>query len=210
MKLFKLLSVVIAGMTATASAEVVTHNPLDYPVGTDISAAWPGVTLTLLTSGAGITYAPRMSPAIVGACSYGACASSSPLNNVSGQLYYLWRYRTCYNATRAGFRSSSCGYPWGVLEAVFSNPTDFVEFNTAWNFDAPAIIAYDAAGNEIQVCMPGFTVGSTTGCLTAVEFQSGTEHFGVIRVATSSAIIARVVIGAPWGNSEVLSMQYTR
>lgn len=208
MKSLRLLSVVMAGMTVAAQAAVVTRNPLDYPVGADVSTAWPGVRLTLLSTGVGTTYAPNMSPAIVGTCNYGACPVSSPLNNVAGSLSYLSRYQTCYNQTRAGFWSSDCTRYFRVLEAVFSNPTDFVEFNTAWNMDAPGIIAYDAAGNEIQSCMPGFPVGATTGCLTSIEYSPGT-HIGVIRVATSSPVIARVVIGSPWGNAEALSMQYT-
>lgn len=207
MRAFKLLLLAAAaGCAATANAVTITRDAAAFAVGADVTTAWPGVTLTRLRNVPGATtYAPTVSPAIIMQCTtFGACPVTGTLRTIGDRAFNAFHYRDCYNANQIGLPSGECGRPFDVLSAQFAAPTDFVEFTATWGFDAPMMIAYDSAGNQIAQCVtspPG-------GCTSVISFTSSGRGFGTIRIATSSAVIARVVVGTPSGSSMITAIQY--
>lgn len=212
MRVIKLLCLVAAaGISAVASAKVVTRNPLDYAVGADVSTAFTSLVLTRLANRAGTTgYAPMLESARVGRCTgYGVCPIINPLGTMGGGTYLLQQYRNCYNANRRGVASIDCREPYSALQVVFLQPTDFVEFQLTWYGDPPALLAYDASGNEIQTCLPSGATGSPAGCLTSFRELSTGAHLGTIRVRATPGRMTKVVVGSYIGSAQVTSLQYT-
>lgn len=207
MRSFKLLLLAAAiGCAATANAVTVTRDAASYAVGADVTNAWPGVTLTRLRNVPGATtYAPTVSPAIIMECTtFGACPTIGTQRTIGDRAYNVFHYRGCYDANQLGLPSTECGRPFDVLNAQFAVPTDFVEFTATWGMDAPMMIAYDAAGNQIAQC---FT-GAIGGCTSVLSFNVSYQGFGTIRIATTSSVIARVVVGTPSGSSMITAIQY--
>lgn len=208
MKALKLL--LLAGAAccaAAANAATITRDANAYALGADVTTAFPGVTLTRLRNVPGATtYAPIVSPVIIMQCTtFGACPTIGPQRTFGDRAYNIFHYRSCYDANQMGNPSTECGRPFDVLSAEFAVPTDFVEFTTTWGFDAPMMIAYDAAGNQIAQCFMG---GPPGGCSSSVNFGVHYYGYGTIRISASSSVIARVVVGTPSGSSMVIAMQY--
>jgi hypothetical protein len=207
MRTFKLLLLAAAlGCAATANAVTITRDAAAYAVGADVTNAWPGVTLTRLRNVPGATtYAPTVSPAIIMQCTtFGACPVMGTQRTIGDRAYNVFHYRDCYNANQNGLPSGECGMPFDVLSAQFAVPTDFVEFTATWGFDAPMMIAYDTAGNQIAQCFTGLP----GGCTSVINFNSVDKGFGTIRITASSNVIARVVVGTPSGSSMITGIQY--
>lgn len=207
MRAFKLLLFSAAACcAATANAVTITRDAAAYAVGADVTNAWPGVTLTRLHNVPGsTTYAPIVSPAIIMQCTtFGACPVIGTQRTIGATAFNAFHYRDCYNANQNGVPSTECGIPYDVLNAQFAAPTDFVEFTATWGFDAPMMIAYDSAGNQIAQCLTGLP----GGCTSVVKFASVDKGFGTIRITTSSSVIARVVVGTPSGASMITGIQY--
>lgn len=212
MRAIKLLCcVAVLGIGAVAHTKVVTRNPLDYAVGADVSTAFTSLVLTRLANRAGtVGYAPILAGAVVGRCTaYGVCPIVNPFGTIGGGTYLLQQYRNCYNANRRGVASLDCREPYSALQVVFLVPTDFVEFQLTWLGDPPALLAYDAAGNEILTCLPSGATGTPAGGLTSFRELSTGAYLGTIRIRASAGRVTKVVVGSYIGSAQVTSLQYS-
>jgi hypothetical protein len=210
MRSSRLLSLVaVLALSSVVSAAVLTHDPLKYATGTDVSATFPGVQLRRVVNVPNIwVFAPTYEPALIGRCtSYGACPVLGPLGTIGDNVYNVQQYRNCYNADRLGMTSPDCNRPFAVLEARFSSPVDFVEFELTWLSDYPGMVAYNDAGDEIMACVPTLPL---PGCFTARSLTPGHEGFGTVRLAPKASLIDRVVVGGYLGTGRISLMQYTK
>jgi hypothetical protein len=212
-----LLALLGAGaMVPCGAANIVTVDPVDHAVGADITNAYPGVILQRIRNTPGtIVYTPIYSPALVGDCAgYGPCPEFDPLKTVAGAMANGNTAVGCYNVTRLGGTTSQCGQTWSMLELTFPNGTDYVQVESIWTADPPAIFAYDAAGNQIVSCLPagssnsGPAPGSPANCLVSQIFSPGGDVRGVINVQAGSPVIRRVVVGSYAGASRSVGIQY--
>ncbi len=212
-----LLALLGAGSMLPAGAtNIITIDPVDHAVGADISTAYPGLILQRIQNTPGtITYTPIYSPALVGDCAgYGPCPEFSPLKTVGGAMANGNTALGCYNTTQLGGTTAQCGTTWAMLELTFPYGTDFVQVESIWTADPPAIVAYDAAGNQVVSCFPGGSgnagpaPGSPANCLVSQQFSSGGDVRGVIHVQSASAVIRRVVVGSNAGASRNVGIQY--
>jgi hypothetical protein len=196
----KLLAALAAlAVGSMAHAGTVSRAAASHAVGADVTTAYSGVTVTRqrYTAGGGLL----IEPTIISSCTtFGACALTAPMNTYGTNAHNLFGFRDCYNGLRLGFVSSQCRSPNEVLSIEFNTPTDFVEIEAVWSYDAPGLIAYDAAGNQLSQCLGA-------PCLSTVSFSSG-EHLGVIRATAVSPVIKRVVFATPSGGSRARTIQY--
>lgn len=200
MQIVKLAATVAAlALGSVVHAGTVTRDAAPYAVGADVTTAFSGVTLTrqkYLPGGALV-----VSPVIIADCTtFGICSLAGPLKAFGGTAYNLAHFRDCYNAALIGIVSSQCAIPHNVLSAEFNAPTDFVEFTATWGYDAPVMIAYDAAGNQLAQCFSGTCIGSIH-----IPTQN---HLGTIRITSSVPNIKRVIVGAFSGSSQITGIQY--
>ena len=148
-----------------------------------------------------------LEPALIGRCTfYGVCPTISPYGTIGGNTANVSEYRNCYNANYVGSTSIDCGYAWVALQAAFSAPVDFVEFELTWYIDPPILLAYNAAGAEILNCRPGWVTTSTSCFSPHVDVSH--SWLGTIRVRAKKPIIAKVVVGSEAGSAYVTNMQY--
>ena len=200
-----LFCVAAFGLATAANAEVVTANLAAYSNGTNISNAFPGVALRKLRQLTGTTYSPTLLSVLKGTCNYGGCTSMSAVSSMGGNAYLAGEYHDCLN-----------GSPWAcsgyeVLQATFTNPTNFVEFEFSWIVDPPVIYGYDAAGNEIASCLAlGGPSSIPAGCALSYSVSPGGEGIGTIRLSSLTNNIKRVVTGSNAGSSRVTGLQYNR
>ena len=202
------------GAIAPCGAGIVTVDPLSHPSGTDISSSDVGLNMHVMTSTVGTTtYTPIATPVLAVPCTYGVCMGNGPFGTIGGITGNGLEYEQCYNRTHAGLPSTACGDFWKVLELNFPGGTDFVQVNALWTIDAPFLIAYDSAGNELIRCQPWpFGVGpplagSFPGCFTGANLDTD-GYIGTMHLQTGSPIIARVVFASQAGSSVATRIQY--
>lgn len=205
------------GAVAPCGAAIVTVNPLNHPSGTDISSAYSGLNVRVLQNTPGTnTYTPIASPALAETCtSYGPCPGFGPLASIGGITANGHVAEGCYNVTNAGGTASVCGMSWKTLELNFPQGTDFIEISAVWNIDAPGIIAYDTAGNQLLYCKPSSagsplpSPGSFPGCIISQQLAPSQEFIGTFRLQTASPVIARVVFASMDGSAIATGIQYS-
>jgi hypothetical protein len=205
MRSIKLLTCVSILAATTAGAATLTKNPRAYAVGTDISNAYTGVTLTWLDNVPGtVGYAPTQNPVIVGICAHAACLLFDNAHTIGGNTYEAMDHRSCYNANQLGMSVPECGSSYELLQATFDEPTDFVEFHWTALQDPPLMTAYNAAGAEISVCQP---LGGNS-CITTHKFSPGGEKMGTIRISLRTATIKKIVVGSFGAGTRLYMMQF--
>lgn len=214
----KHLTLLLLGLGAIApcGAGIVTVDPLSHPSGTDISTSYVGLVMHKLRNPPGVTtYMPIASPVIAEPCTYGVCSGNGPFGTIGGISSNGHEAEHCYDVTLGGGSTSiDCGTSWNILELNFPGGTDFVQIDALWIIDAPAIIAYDSAGNELLYCKPyAFGVGgppvagSQPGCFTGQNLDSD-GYMGTLHLQSGSALIARVVFASQLGSSVATRIQY--
>ena len=204
----KLLSCIAAlGLASAAQAEVVTANLAAIAPGTNVSNLFPGVALRRLVGVSGATtYSPVVLSALAATCTYAVCSDLSPAIQIGGTQTGAMEARHCYNGS-----AIACADGFQVLQATFTNPTNFVEFQYTAIIDPPAIFGYDTAGNEVLSCIAfGATTSFPAGCSFGYMVGPGGELLGTIRLSSLSANIKRVVTGSALGASRTIGLQYNR
>ena len=194
-------------LASAANAEVYTANLSIIAPGTNVSTAFPGVTLRRLIGPSGATtWSPVSLPAVLATCTYGACPELSPALQIGGQLTNGMEARRCYAGS-----TIACADGFQVLQATFTNPTDFVEFQYTAIIDPSLLVGYDAAGNEIVTCIITSVNSSTAnGCAGGYLVSPGGELFGTIRLTSPTANIKRVITASALGASRTIGLQYNR
>jgi hypothetical protein len=168
----------VALFTVLASpvrAELITINAGDYPLGTDLSTLFSGLTMSRLSqAGGNTTFNPGTSPV------YTAVDYPVPVPSLGG-TYGLFNYQACSAGS-----IFSCMNGYTLLEFRFDTPTDFFQIDGYFFTDPSDLIAYDALGNLIA----GFGTVVTTSGLGIGETTRSTLTLGRDR-----GDIARVVYG---------------
>jgi hypothetical protein len=178
-------------MASTAHADIITIDPNNFPLGTDLSEMFDGVTLSRLVnernndgpSGQEI-YRPVASPVVV--------SEWDGWGRHLGLYSFVDEYQDCYG----GSIFARCqGY--NVLEIAFTQPTDYISIWGAYWVDRPSIALYDASGAQINALL---------------EFEGGLlpndNHWRRITAQRQTADVARVVVGGVVGNSLVTRVDY--
>ena len=187
-KLVLLLSLLL-GVPSVAHASFITINPNDYPLGTDLSTMFDGLTMSRLTN-AGTTYNPVAS-AVYAIPSY----HTDPALSIGGRSYYTFGYETC----RVGL--SGCLYD--VLELLFSEPTSFVQINSRGWSDGAGFLAYDSAGNRL-----GASFFNNAIISNVTQFGGGAGFSETLTLARGQADIARVVYAGMVGSTTPTQITY--
>jgi hypothetical protein len=198
-------SVVVAAMAfvvmfaSPARADLITFDPGDYALGTNVSHLLPGLTITSLTAN-GQTYATHLQQDVTVGSSFDGAS-------VIGGSNTLTDYETCYNRFVSG-STLPCSSSWRVIELLFDAPTDFVEIGSIWLEDSPSVIAYNAAGQIVSRCDSAF--GPSGPCTTDfARLATPNEPFVMTSTVTSAnSDIARVVFGGTFGVSSATHLAY--
>ena len=181
-------------------AVLVTLDPNDYAIGTNLSNAQEGLTISRLQWPNGSPFdaplSPQRSNVLATECSpYYSCLTPTSLG--FGLTYMLYEFSAC---ERGG---SSCGPQVNALELLFTNPTDAVSMLLTYGSDAPIMYAYDTSGALIETC-------SGYGAQCGVEFEHGPYEFATtLSINREERDIARIVVGGMAGTSFAQSLTYS-
>ena len=206
----------LIGFAAPASATTIVINPNDFPLGTDLSAMFEGVTLARLDNRDnrdGINGRPVYDP-------------------IASAVYAIPTYHTRSGLSIGGISTQANEYEWcrttlgglpdcahyNVLELLFDEPTDFVQVDSiAWS-DYPVFYAYDIFGNRIdtfgnQHLFAGYgnVTHATPGgdYIQTVTSLSFDHALGVsLTAARNQRDIARVVFGGIAGATSATQVTY--
>jgi len=190
-------ALLFTGFASSARADLIVVNANDYPLGTDLSAVFAGVSMSKLVQSAwGITGIP------VGATTAPVYAISTyhdpTVLSFGGMADSIDGYLACTNNPS----SWSCGQTgYSVLELRFDQPTDFVQLSGLFFSDAPSIMAFDTAGNQIAG-FGGF--GNYVEAVTFGVLSNGSS----ITLARNQRDVARVVYGGVQGVSTPTQVSY--
>lgn len=191
-----ILCVVLFGGATTASANIITINAADYPLGTDLSTMLEGVSMSRLVN------RPN-ADGINGRTVFDPVASSVLLSEVNlvgqsfgGSFRNFEDFEVCQ---RMGSSGAGCGY--NVMQLEFSTPTNFVQLLSASFSDPAGIAAFDIFGNRIAM-----GVGSTERLTNTPEQYL----LNTLVVAREQNDIARVVFGGFSTASRPTEITYNR
>lgn len=194
--------VTLACVPALAGAEIIVVDPNDHAIGTDLSHAYEGLTMSRLAQNPATPrgYDPVSSPVLAtDSCSYG----NSPC---LGAYWEINEWSACVRSGEMGIPARSCSeQPWSVLELVFDTPTDLVQISATWGSDTPAMWLYDSLGNEIARCSGVY--GGTTGC--AATWSSELRwNLMTLTFDLAEADVSRVIFGGVLGTVSANQIQY--
>ncbi len=169
-----LVAIALLVLTSSpARADLVVVNASDYPLGTDLSTAFTGLTMSRLrqSGSTSSTYDPTVSPVDT--------VIDYPISVPSlGGAFGVSEFLACSNATGPSF---SCLAGFNVLEFRFDAPTNFFEIDGYFFTDPNVLIAYNAQGDIItdflRTYSPGID-GTTRSTLTI----SRTEPTDISRI----------------------------
>jgi len=181
-----LIGILIAG---SASAQDIDINASDFSLGTNISNAIPGVTLSYASIPPGTD--PQSFPTLA-AIPY----TSSPLT-IQSETFGYGNFNTLGGDT-GGLDGVG---PGGVL-LEFTHPIDGVSFVTQ-DFDGDATIAalFDSSGNQV---ITGITSEFDGGCVRSP--LGGCEYFNTGGAIQSTTPISAIVIGGSDEEAFILSI----
>jgi hypothetical protein len=201
--------VTLFGVSFGANATLVTIDPDDYALGTDLSHAGPGVTLQRLSQ-TGITYYnPTVSSVIAADCFSSRCGDPDWTTEFSapgfGNSNGWGRVEYWYGCASTG-HTGYCRDGFRVLDMVFDSPTDYLQIQTGWGSDTSAFMAFNSAGERILYCNAAQT-SCGNGAVQTQTFGIG-EHWTTFTVQLASADIARVVFGGFMGGANIGEITY--
>lgn len=181
-----LLFVFLCACIYQAHAETVIVEPDDFPIGTDIRTAFPGVTLSVTETGIGPNPTQTTKPVLVldgfdafvnrnlattGTSVFGQPANAS-LPNKTGQHWDEVTY--------------------GLLRADFASPTSFVQIDLIFGDDGiGALWAFDSSGNLLEsVQAQGDGRGASSPFCPPF-----CDEFVTVSITRGSADIAYIIAG---------------
>jgi hypothetical protein len=182
------IALTAALVSSAAVAGTTTRKAAALPIGTDVSNAYPGVTLSRHDYSEGLGHS--VWPIKVKTCNWGDCSIAGPVHTYAMDFYKLNSFVECLELMKTEPpESTKCTGFFSVFNIQFASPTDFVEVEAHWRGDPPVMVAYDEADNLIAECR------APASCLTVVPLGI-TEHIGAIRITTTNRNIKRVVFGS--------------
>ena len=181
-KLFQVLgAMALVLLTASsARADLIVVNAADYPLGTDLSTAFTGLTMARLTQSGSATYSPTIS-GVNTVIDY-----PIPVPSLGG-TFGLSEFLACSTAVGPAL---SCLAGFNVLEFRLDAPTNFFEIDGYFFTDPNFLIAYDSAGNIIT----DFTRTYSAGI-------AGTTRSTLTMLRSERTDITRIVYGAYSGTT---------
>lgn len=202
---------------APASAAIITIDPATLAPGTDVSTAFPGVTLNLLRNdpAAGNNYSPIRSPVLVTPCAAEACTDWGETLALGTPVINGMVWSECHDAALNGLPSFSCSETWQVMEVVFNEAVTSLSIDSVWTIDPPSMVALDAVGNEVVSCMsggpgnPNPTAASPPGCLSWMQLGPFDTFRGTTTLDTGGLGITSVYFASWAGFGSVSSLSYS-
>lgn len=198
----------LLGMSFGANATLVTIDPDDYALGTDLTHAGPGLTLQTLSQ-RGITYYdPAILPVIAADCASSSVRCGDPdytseFGSTTSSVYgVIENWYGCSSVGHTGY----CRDGFRVLDMVFDSPTDYLQIETGWGSDPPAFMAFNSAGERVLYCS-AFQASCGNGAVQTQTVGVG-EHWSIMTVQLASADIARVVFGGQMGGANIGEITY--
>lgn len=194
-----------------ASAAFITIDASTLAPGTDVSSAYPGVTLNLVRNDPASPnhYAPLRSPVLVTPCAAEACTDWGETLGLGSPVINGSVWEDCYQRGLDSLPSLACNETWQVLEVVFDEAVSQISIDSVWTIDPPTMVAVDAAGNEVLSCRsggpgnPNTLPTSPAGCL---DWQLAPEDTfrGTSTLDTAGLGVSRVYF-ASWAGFGVVN-----
>lgn len=215
-----ILLLLIVFSYSNAFGGLVTVEPDDYEHGTNITSSTSGVWLRAISQNVdshstaegiyvGDVYATQGSPC------YAGDACDQPYVAGTGENVFGWR------SLNGNFSQSWNGaYQYSNMEdfpdwapnasfmgmmVSFENPTSYVELLGMTFTDATAMIAYDIAGNRLEITSE---VGS--GMNYCCAFEPGLTHYSKYNISISREFndIAHIVVGGEYASTYLDRLRY--
>jgi hypothetical protein len=194
--MFRVLCVVglLAGLASPVRADLIVADPNAHTLGTNLSAMFPGLSLTRLTNQPNqdgpdgrTAFRPVASPV------YATGTYHDPTTlSLGGTMFHLENYDIC---SRAGSTFASlCAYQ--VLELTFDTPTSFFQLDSIGFSDGAAIIVFDIFGNRLSGFQTVHSLRNTGGSATTFT------------MTRSTADIGRIVYGGNVGTTTATRLTY--
>ncbi len=158
-----------------AQADMIVVNASDYPLGTDLSTMFTGLTMSRLSQTTGATYNPTISGV------HTVIDYPIPVPSFGG-TFGLSEFLACSAA--GGQPSIGCLDGYNVLEFTLAAPTDFFEIDGYFFTDPNFLVAFDEQGNIV----PFFSRTYESGI-------GGTTR-SILTASRERASITRIVYGA--------------
>ena len=187
MKSHKLVQVLVAialvGLTSSpARADLVAVNASDYSLGTDLSTAFTGLTMSRLRQSGSSIYNPTVS-GVHSVIDY-------PISEPSlGGAFGLSEFLACSNATGPSF---NCLAGFNVLDFRFDAPTNFFEIDGYFFTDPNFLIAYNSQGGIIPEFTRTYSAGidGTTRSTLTVSRNEQTDISRIVYGGYSQSAVA--------------------
>lgn len=225
--------------SSAANADFITVDPNRYEVGTDISHAFEGVTLSAMVMypvadvppGTGpLPFRPPVSLEAVYSVGCDPCGSTvfdgdnffgskTDIGNGhagDGELTMRWweaRYAIDWIENDGTFPRSAAG-GWNALLIAFDQPTSLVQFigGGAYSGDAIDINFWDASGQRLGSCGTSIAYMAANLCSPSPLSNRPLDHHGAeyaFTFAIEDANIAYITAGGRGGSQFLHSFSYT-
>jgi hypothetical protein len=161
MKIFQrhlVLALLLATVGGPAQATLITIDATNYSVGTDVSNAAAGATLSTFTNvtGAGATF----EPVLVGQNPFGSDLAPRAFTHVDfpGPNDLEWNFHNARDGAQFCLQFGECdpaSQRFYALHASFAAPTNYVAVNVHYDntgYDGSVLRAFDALGNVVSTC----------------------------------------------------------
>lgn len=196
--MLRAIALLLVGMQ-TASAVVITLDPADYAVGTNLSNIQDGLTISRLQwpdgSPRGAPLPPTRSDVQVTACApYYSCLTPTTLG--FGMTYVVNEVSAC---ERGG---GDCSRGVNALEFIFASPTDSVSMLFTFGSDPPIMHAYDINGALIDTCYTYYACG-------LFYAHDAYEYAATLTINRAERDIYRIVAGGNAGTSFAQHLSYS-
>ena len=179
-----------------AEAIMMTLEPDNYAVGTNVTNLFEGVTLQRYFGVAGIStnYGDVYVESWPTPGSYAAATGTQTF----GIFYDPTMAALCWSG-----RCGTSGDPFSVLLIQFDRPTNYVEIAASWLSDSPALIGFGIYGERVS----NYYLSSLLRPNTSHPGPAGIYALGNLH---DTVMFQTVLIGGILGNSNVDQIRYNR